>query len=412
MGLSSRQTALLAAVVLYAVGAWFHIPYGGGHIYSDIPTVFQNRECGGSCLSIPYVNGFVEYPVIVSLFMYLMGLGGSLLTNNILLGYYWLSVLVLAVPTLLLVDETVRISAIVGSDGRRVLRYLVLTPTFVFVLLVNWYSIGVYFAIFGLRKLLEGNTRFSGFLVGISAASNLVTAAPGIGMMLSLRNPRDMLRFAATAGLTFLAINGPFILLNPQLFQQFWAFHSNWYIEGSWMLALLPSSSDLRHYLFPATLIALLLAIFWLRKKVVVNRPIFLSWMSTSAFLFSTYVAPPQTNLMLLPFFALLPITKRYREFFLFDLVNALVIVVGFSQPLWFLGITYKIDMFSYSSIVQWMAIARSLWVGKLLFWDGFSGEVERRVLRRAIGEKREEHPLLLEESTVQLRSKSSEVHP
>jgi len=52
----------LLAGVLYVVAVWLHIPYGGGHIYSDIPTVFQTRECSGACLSIPYVSGFIEYP--------------------------------------------------------------------------------------------------------------------------------------------------------------------------------------------------------------------------------------------------------------------------------------------------------------------------------------------------------------
>src|SRR5580700_6111383 len=75
----SNYDIYLLAGVLYTVGVWLHIPYGGGHIYSDIPTVFQIRECSGTGLSIPYVSGFIEYPVIVSGFIYLMGvLGGSL----------------------------------------------------------------------------------------------------------------------------------------------------------------------------------------------------------------------------------------------------------------------------------------------------------------------------------------------
>jgi hypothetical protein len=60
------------AAILFLIGVWLHIPYGGGHIYSDIVTIFQTRECGGACLTIPYINGFVEYPIIVSEFLYAM----------------------------------------------------------------------------------------------------------------------------------------------------------------------------------------------------------------------------------------------------------------------------------------------------------------------------------------------------
>jgi hypothetical protein len=37
---------------VFLIGVWLHIPYGGGHIYSDIPTLFQIRECTGACLTI------------------------------------------------------------------------------------------------------------------------------------------------------------------------------------------------------------------------------------------------------------------------------------------------------------------------------------------------------------------------
>ncbi len=76
-------------------------------------------------------------------------------------------------------------------------------------------------------------------------------------------------------------------------------------------------------------------------------------------------------NLILLPFFALAPIAKRYWEFLAFDILTTTIIVVGFSQPLQIVGITYSLDQFTYFSPVQWMAIIRSVWLGKFLLWDG-----------------------------------------
>lgn len=251
VGFSSRRVTLIAAAVLYVVGVLLHFPFGGGHIYSDITTVFWLRECGGSCLTIPYVNGFIEYPILVSMFIYMMGLvghaipisistgpfllNGNYLTGNYQTAYYLASVAILAVPSLLLVDETMKISRLVGADQRRVMQYLVITPTFVFLLLVNWYSIGVYFMLLGLRMFLQGRSTFSGIFFGLSAASNMITAAPAIGLLFGIRTVKEAVKFAGSAFVAFSALNAPFVINNPQLWISYWQYQSNWYIEGSWM---------------------------------------------------------------------------------------------------------------------------------------------------------------------------------
>ncbi|MDG6908335.1 MAG: hypothetical protein JRN20_21400, partial [Nitrososphaerota archaeon] len=56
----------VAVGLFYLLGVWEHLPSSGGQIYSDIVTVYQNRFCYfGPCTGgLPYVNYFVEYPVI------------------------------------------------------------------------------------------------------------------------------------------------------------------------------------------------------------------------------------------------------------------------------------------------------------------------------------------------------------
>jgi len=71
--------------------------------------------------------------------------------------------------------------------------------------------------------------------------------------------------------------------------------------------------------------------------------------------------------MILLPFFTFAPIAKQYVEFLVFDLVNALVIVLGYSQALLVFGISYA---FPYS-LILFMVIVRSLWVGKFTIFDG-----------------------------------------
>ena len=368
------------ALLVYAIGFWLHVPYGGGHIYSDLVNVFQNRECAAVChLEIPYVQNFIEYPILVSMFIYAMGLIGSLLPGPLLGGYYIASVGFLAIPSLLLVDETMKVGRLVGADEHRVMRYVVLTPTFIFLLLVNWYMIGVYFSMFGLRMFLEGKHNFSGLLFGLSAASNLVTAAPAIGLLFSLRSVRQTILFAGGVGLVFFALNIPFVIINPGIWFQYWQFQSNWYIEGSWMLAFISLFSPLRHLVFPLVAATLMGIILVLSKTKRVRDPLTLAWLSTFALLFSSYVFTPQMNLILLPFFALVPITKRYWEFLAFDALSAAIIVIGFSQPLQVFGITYSVDQFTYYSPVQWAAIIRSLWLGKFLLWDGIAKAIRSR---------------------------------
>jgi hypothetical protein len=380
---STRGDVLLMALLIYAIGVWLHIPYGGGHIYSDIVSVFQSQllQPNFSATNIPYVNTFVEYPVLVSMFIYLMGLLGSVLPVPILNGYYLASAAFLAIPSVLLVDETMKVGRLVGADEHRVLKYVVVTPTFLFLLLVNWYMIGVYFTMLGLRMFLEGRRTFSAILYGVSAASNMVTAAPAIGLLFSLGSPKEAVKFAGAVGLTFLALNAPFVIINPQLWISYWQFQSSWYIEGSWMLAFLSLWSPLRHIVFPVLAVTLLGAILILSRTRRARDPLTLAWLSTFALLFSSYVFTPQMNLILLPFFALVPIARRYWEFLAFDILTAAIIVVGFSQPLQIVGITYSIDQFTYFSVVQWMTIIRSVWLGKFLLWDGIGRIISRKAI-------------------------------
>jgi hypothetical protein len=88
--------------------------------------------------------------------------------------------------------------------------------------------------------------------------------------------------------------------------------------------------------------------------------------------LFSTYVATPQTNAMLLPFFVLAPIAF-YPEFLVFDAATSLIDVWGFSQPLLVLGITLHPVPFGspLQSPIQALEAIKSLWIGKFLIYDG-----------------------------------------
>jgi hypothetical protein len=418
----------LAAGFLYIVCVWEHIPFGGGTIYSDVVTVFGMRFlefCGSSnpCdLGVPYINNFVEYPVLVGFFMWSMGmLAGYLpltLPANQLGDYYTYTSIFLLIPTFLLIREVLKIAEILGTaqKHKRAFLFLVATPSFVFMLLLNWYIIGTFFAIYGLRKFLQGSRLWSGAMLGISAMANLVTVVPALGMLFGASSWRERLRFLGGIGIAVAAIympllvansfphtymnwpafqanpnseNLPFTFLNTNIISNFLAYQQNWYVEGSWMLAFFGNLSPIRHYLFAALFIALSGAIIYrglgFRSKASTFQDkarltVYMSWLFTFAFLFSTYVCTPQMNIVILPFFVLMPISRFYPEFFAFDVVNSLVIVWGFSQPLVFLGLSYHVPpswLFQPPGLPIWatpnqlFAVIRSFWIGKFLIFDG-----------------------------------------
>ena len=373
-------------------------------------------------MGLPYVNYFVEYPVLTGFFMYAMGMLAHLFqfpSTSFLSNYYTFSAIFLLIPTVLLVENLTKIMKMlgVGKTDKRLLLFLVATPSFVFMVLLNWYIIGVFFAIFGLRKFLEGlrsgksKSLYSGTLLGISAAANMITAVPALGILVFGTNSlKERGKFVAGLLGAVAAVYIPVIILNsfphsylnasgstvsfpfefPNLnvITDFLRYEQNWYAEGSWMLGFLSNTSPLRHYIFIGLFASMFLIIslkgrMWLKSRAGseidrANAVVMTGCLYTFAFLFSSYVCTPQMNLLLLPFFVLLPgMTKRYSEFIAFEVVNALVIVWGFSSPLLFLGINVPAPVqFGpvWVSPIQFLAVLRSFWIGKFLIADGLHG--------------------------------------
>jgi hypothetical protein len=408
------------------VGVWEHLPFTGGNIYSDVVSVFYGRFltfCTSSpCnLGIPYINNFVEYPVLVGFFMWAMGMLGAYvpisLPPNQLSDYYTYTSIFLLIPTFLLIRETLKVAEImgVGQKHRRAFLFLVATPSFIFMLLLNWYIIGTFFTIYSLRKFLEGSRTYSGILLGISALANLVTAVPALGMLFGANSWRERFQYLGGVGIVLVVVyvplliansfphtyinsppfqatttqSLPFVPFNTNIISDFFVYNQNWYIEGSWMLAFIGNLSPLRHVIFPLLFGGLCVAILYrgLKFRRQVKNPqdkakliVYISWLFTFAFLFSTYVCTPQMNIIILPFFVLAPIARFYPEFFAFDVVNSLVIVWGFSGPLMFLGLSFAVPSYFqfqtsgselWSAPVQLFAVIRSLWIGKFLIYDG-----------------------------------------
>ncbi len=386
-GARFEAAVYMTTTALYLFGVWLHIPYGGGHIYSDLPYIYQNRICPtpsngsaylaygppGCTIKIPYIQSFMEYPVITAMFVYANAVLGNLFPGDALTNYYFFSALFLFVPTLLAVRELLRLIELRGASRNRVFWYFIVTPTFIYMTLLNWYVIGVYFALFGMRKYLQGSRVASGVLFGLSAASNFITAVPALGLFIASKGVRERFLLAASALGTYGAINAPFLVLNAQKWFASFSYVYQWNIEDSWMQAILPSLySPERHYIPPVVFGVVIAIMLWLRLKRSTEDPLVFAFISMFGYTFATYIYTPQMNLALLPFFVLLPVSGSYLEFLAFDITNALIIIVGFSEALLPLGITYHLSIpIDRSNVVFWIEVIRSLWEGRFTFFNG-----------------------------------------
>ncbi|HXW37118.1 MAG TPA: hypothetical protein VEJ36_04365 [Nitrososphaerales archaeon] len=381
----SYGSILLTAILLYLIGVWFHVPYGGGHVYSDIVTVFQVDLCPNTpcTVPIPYLQAFVEYPIGTAFFMYAMGALGAITPGQLLTNYYVYSCIFLLIPTLLLMREMRKIAMMRGLPNTKLLWFFIITPTFVFMLLVNWYVIGTYFTFAGIRYYLEGRKRVSAAFLAFSALANLVTAAAALGLIFAEPKVRDALEFGAVGGLVYAIPNLLVYLANPTNWLHFWSYQYHWYIEDSWMEAVMTGTSPLRHVVPDIVFAALAVGMLGVRLKLKDSDPLFLAFLATFSFVFSTYVYTPQMNVLLLPFFVLLPVSSHYLEFLTFDVLNSLILVWGFSQVLLPIGITYSVQQFGVTSPIQIIAMVRSLWVGKFVVYNGFyrHGWKERKTI-------------------------------
>jgi len=385
-----KATVYLTALALYLMGIWLHLPYDGGYVYTDLTQLLLNRlwvcpppsynQYGGCTLEVPYLQYFNEYPVLTSMFMYVMAVFGAYLPWFLPENYYLLSAAVLIVPTFLGIRELMKIIELRGVSRNRVLWYFVVTPTFVFMTLLNWYAIGVYFTLYGMRKYLEGGSKlWSGVLFGLSAASNFVTAVPALGFFIASKTIKEKAMLAGAALGTYGAINAPFIFLNSALWLESFRYIYAWNIEDSWMQAILIDlNSPYRHLIPPIVFGGFIVGMLWLRYRGKTSDPLVFAFVATFGYTFSTYVNPPQLNLILLPFFVLLPVSSRYLEFLAFEIVTALIIILGFSEVLLPFGILYRnyFMPIGYMSAIFWIEVIRSVWQGKFALLNGIPGSI------------------------------------
>lgn len=202
--------------------------------YNDIQPLYSARSMHEDV--VPYVGapgtngdgtpkGFIEYPTLTGLAMYLAALvtdDGQPGSGN---AYFIANAVLLALFAL---GTTVALYFAV-DDKRRVLFWAAGSPLAIYAF-HNWDVIAVFFGSLGLTLFLRGRYAGSGVAIAAGASAKLFPLffAPFLGLWL-LRRDRGLRRDGLRFGVGFLggalAINGPFLLANPSLFLRTYTFH-------------------------------------------------------------------------------------------------------------------------------------------------------------------------------------------
>ena len=300
--------------------------------YNDLQPLYTSRSLHQHV--VPYIGaegvnrdgtpkGFLEYPVLTGLVLYLAALPSTsdetfFVWNAILLSGF-------ALGTTLVLFRSVR-------DPRRV-AFFAAGPPLVLYAFHNWDLIAVFFATLGLHAFTRGRWILSGVSLGLGAAAKIYPAffVPILGLAL-LRDEHPKfdrsVRLVGAAAGTFVALNLPFLAMNPSLWWETYAFHlrrgatyeSPWYAIAEYVrrtdLAQL-SFSDAR-LLQAVIAVPLFLAVLaWLGWRVWTRRmpPIVACLGVLLMFLLINKVWSVQYTLWILPFFALMPLDwKRFAS--------------------------------------------------------------------------------------------------
>ena len=285
---------------------------------------------------------FVTYPAFL--------IARDAQTYVVVTGLILLTALVASVFVLL------RFSGVFGLGRWRALLF-VLSPSFLFFAYYNIDVVGVFLILAALYFAGRQKWTVSGMFLGLAVATKLFPFIYVPFVWLVQRDWKQRTRYAVIAFLTWLAVNLPFMIANLSDWFLFMSVQSQWGIENSWMIFVIPRMSPISHYL--SYLLLALGIIHLLRQKMPLERAWFCA---TLVFTLTSFKFPPQYFLYILPFTVMLGFT-RLEPFILADMLNALIIVT------WFTPWLNAGNPLEAHSPTQWISLVRELILAAVLVY-------------------------------------------
>jgi len=226
---------------------------------------------------------------------------------------------------------------------------LVLSPSFLLFAYYNIDVLGVFLILAALYCAVRQKWTVSALFLGLAVATKLFPFIYIPFVWLVQRDWKQRAKYAVVALLAWLAVNLPFMLANLPDWLLFVSVQSQWGIENSWMIFVIPRMSPISHYL--SYLLLALGIIHLLRQKMPLERAWFCA---TLVFMLASFKFPPQYFLYILPFTVVLGFT-RLEPFILADVFNALIIVTWFTP---WLNAGNPLEAYSPT---QWISLERQL---------------------------------------------------
>jgi len=291
-------------------------------VYSDVLHLYGAAAAPGW----PYLDRAVEYPVLTGLFLKICGLLGGGMP-----GYYALTCVGLGAFALI----ATRLLEDLAPDRERVLLFWCLSPSLFIFLTYNWDMIAVLCAVGALACAARGRAAAAGacLALGFSAKVYPIIALPAL--LITARGTRA--KAAALAGFAAAAavVNGPFMWANFSNWRYAFAFNAAHApnADSLWSLPRVAFGPDALAWIGAASLAAFVvlfgIAQWRLRRRSFVE----LCYGATLAFLLAGKFFSPQYALWLLPFFALLPVSRR--RVLLFEIANLAVLFTALHAELY-----------------------------------------------------------------------------
>jgi len=304
------------------------IVLGWHHALSDVPHLYHLRGIRPS--EPPYFARVVEYPVLIGFTMYAMSLVGGGAVGFFLIGAVISGVLAVVVAVTL-----------ERRSSPHLWRWIAGVPVLLFVF-HNWDLLAIAPAVIGLALYERDRDAAAGAFLGLGAAAKLFPAAfvvPLAAVRLGQGRPRDAARLIASAALVLLAVNLPVVLAAPH--RWFWTFNFQGGRRASWgslwyYVVRLPGLNTLAAPGMANLLAlgALVLGIAWLTRTAVQRQlgAFEIGAAATAIFLLSNKVYSPVYDLWLVPFFAALPIARRWWVSFCVADLGMYFVVYGYTR--------------------------------------------------------------------------------
>jgi hypothetical protein len=341
-----RLWILLAGTVLTLCAGWFlKAPCLAGDdrdfewqrmCFNDVELLYHLR--GLSADPLPYVDGhglnpdgtkigFSEYPVLTGLLIYVAALVSDDVESFFAWNVVFLSAFALATTVLLFLAV---------GDGRRV-AYWAAAPPLTLYAFHNWDLLAILCSTAGLLLFVRGRSWQSGAFIAFGASAKLypLVFLPILGLALLAEERRlgpRCWRFGLGAVGGLVAVNGPFMLLDYDMWKLTYTFHAErtpnfetvwWALRHFGQLLGLDWANTLaeKPFVDAVGIIGMLIAVTGVGVLVTLRRmpPIPACFAVLLAFLLLNKVFSIQYALWVMPFFALRALPAR----------NFLALIVG-----------------------------------------------------------------------------------